>query len=110
MNMKQFITEQVIPKKPYERPGSHKFINAAKSGDYEVVCKMLKNNKYFVYDFDDINQTALHWAAKRNYKNVVDILIEYGANVNCTDMVRFPTSNIIGWKNCFVSSNKRKSL
>ncbi len=71
-----------MPTKPYDRPGSHKFINAAKSGDLETIKRMLKQNRYFVYDYDHISQTALHWAAKRDYKQIVEILIEYGANVN----------------------------
>ena len=48
---------------------------------------MLLKNKYFVYDFDHINQTALHWAAKRNHKDIVDLLIDNGANVNHVDIV-----------------------
>jgi len=50
---------------------------------------MLMKNKYFVYDFDHINQSALHWAAKRNHKEIVDLLIENGANVNHVDIVRY---------------------
>ncbi|CDW80221.1 ankyrin repeat-containing protein [Stylonychia lemnae] len=87
MDLKQFISDNVMPTEPYERPGSQKFINAAKSGDYEAVQQMIQSNKYFVYDFDHINQTALHWAAKRNHKDIVNLLIQNGANVNHVDMV-----------------------
>lgn len=33
MDMKQFITNQVMPTKAFDRPGSYKFIHAAKNGD-----------------------------------------------------------------------------
>lgn len=55
LNMNKFINENVVPKGPFEREGSHKFINAIKSGDTEVVRHMLDKNKYFVYDYDVVN-------------------------------------------------------
>ena len=48
---------------------------------------MLSKTKYFVYDFDAVNQTALHWAAKRNFPELIDLLVEKGANVNAFDIV-----------------------
>ncbi len=87
MDMKQFIDDQVIPEKPYERPGSQKFFNAVKAGDLKIVEQLLRQNRYYVYDFDNINQTALHWAAKRNYPQVCDVLLENGAIVNAMDVV-----------------------
>ena len=32
--------------------------------------------------FKKKNQTALHWAAKKNYKDIGDILIKNGADIN----------------------------
>lgn len=89
MDLKTFIKDNVMPKEPFERPGSHKFINAVKEGDIEVVRKMLKRNNFYVYDFDSIHQTALHWAAKRNHKEIIELLLDHGANVNAFDIVRF---------------------
>ena len=45
-----------------------------------------------MYDFDNVHQTALHWAAKRNFVPIIRILIENGANVNAFDMVFNKTS------------------
>ena len=50
--------------------------------------EILYENKLLVYDFDNVHQTALHWAAKRNFVPVIRVLIENGANVNAFDMVR----------------------
>ena len=54
---------------------------------------MVAHNKYYVYDFDNIQQTALHWAAKRNYKDIIELLVQNGANVNYTDIVRIGLFN-----------------
>ena len=48
---------------------------------------MLEHNRYYVHDFDHLQQTALHWAAKRNYPDAINLLIEYGAVVNAFDIV-----------------------
>ena len=39
-----------------------------------------------VYEFDNVNQTAVHWAAKRNKSEVIKLLIASGARVNHKDM------------------------
>lgn len=75
-----------MPEKPFDRPGSQKFINAAKNGDIETIEKMLVQSKFFVYDYDHCQQTALHWAAKRNYPKICEVLLEYGSNVNAFDI------------------------
>ena len=106
VDMKQFIKDGIIPSKAFERPGSQQFIHAAKSGDLETLKRMVAHNKYYVYDFDNIQQTALHWAAKRNYKDIIELLVQNGANVNYTDIVRIFILTMIGWKNCSVSGNK----
>lgn len=86
MDMGELLKNQVIPKCPYERAGSEKFFSHVKMGDIDKVSKMLKKNKYYVYDFDNIKQTATHWAAKRNYYKIIDLLVEYGANANALDI------------------------
>jgi len=47
---------------------------------------MLREDKYLVYAFDPIRQTALHWAAKRGYLDICRRLIEYGADFDAVDM------------------------
>jgi hypothetical protein len=86
-------------------------MSAVKNGESEVILRMLKSNPYYVYDYDHIQQTALHWAGKRNYKEIIEILVDYGANVNCFDIVTIPTINnysYIGWPHSFIFGSKGK--
>ena len=50
-------------------------IYSAKSGDVEKLKELLFENKLLVYDFDNVHQTALHWAAKRNFVPIIRVLI-----------------------------------
>jgi len=34
-----------------------------------------------------VHQTALHWAARKGFDEVVDVLIQKGADVNARDIV-----------------------
>lgn len=88
MDVDTFINDNVVPKEPYEREGSKKFFLAVKENDIATVERMIKKNKYYVYDYDTVRETALHWAAKRNYKEIIDLLLKNGANANAFDIVR----------------------
>ena len=48
---------------------------------------MLKNNKYLVYDFNNLKQTALHCACQRGHKEVVTILLSMKPFVDKLDMI-----------------------
>ena len=50
--------------------------------------KLLKRNSMLVYEFDYVHQTALHWAAKRGFKEIAKLLIDYRSNVKIFDLVR----------------------
>jgi ankyrin repeat protein len=47
---------------------------------------MLKRNRFIVYDYDPVHQTALHWAAKRNRPEIIGILVDYGAFIDSKDI------------------------
>lgn len=82
----KFVSDNVIPSKAFERAGSDQFFAAVKDGNILKVTRMLEKVKYYVYDYDGTQQTALHWAAKRDLPEIIDLLIEYGANVNTFDV------------------------
>lgn len=44
----------VFSHKPYEKKGSHGFLTAIKLGNIQLVKQYLKQNKYYVYDFDHV--------------------------------------------------------
>ena len=47
---------------------------------------LLLHNKWLVYDFDHIGQTALIWACKRNNYKMVKFLVEKNSDVNQEDI------------------------
>jgi ankyrin repeat protein len=47
---------------------------------------MLHKDKYLVFEFDNVGETGLHWAAKRNKKDVIKLLLDNCAKVNYRDM------------------------
>ena len=80
---------KITPFKPYSEPESRDFLSNVKWGEYNEVRFKIITNKYLLYVFDNTMQTALHWAAKWNYYEIILFLIERGANVNSLD---------IGWR------------
>ncbi|CAI2385056.1 unnamed protein product [Moneuplotes crassus] len=86
LSAEDLMRKNVFPNVPFFRKDSAKLIRAAKSNDLEQLEEILMKNKFTVYDYDTSHQTALHWAAKRNYAEVCKMLIEYGAIVDCRDL------------------------
>ena len=50
---------------------SRQFFIAVKDGDIILVKKMIRNNRFLVYEFDETKQTPLHWAAQRGKYDVL---------------------------------------
>ena len=103
INLQLLKCEKIFSTVPFEKEGSKKLIAAAKCGDVETVKDLLdKKNRYLVYDFDQVtktknfllmklkqtHQTALHWATRKGYDEVAEILISRGADVNAKDIVK----------------------
>jgi ankyrin repeat protein len=59
--------------------------DASKSGDLERVKALLKDNPKLVSSKDDHSATPLLWAANKGHKDVVQVLLDYKADVNATD-------------------------
>ena len=82
----EIVRKCVFPAFAYSRIGSRDLINAAKSGDVQYAEGLLQKNRYLVYDYDPTHQTALHWAAKRNQPEMIELLIGYGCHINAKDI------------------------
>jgi len=78
--------DEIFPSKPYEKKGAFAFMRVVKSGDFYGVQEFLQQNKYFVFEYDPIKQTALHWCAKRGHARICSLLLEYGADTDAIDM------------------------
>ncbi|EAS01945.2 ankyrin domain protein (macronuclear) [Tetrahymena thermophila SB210] len=87
VKIEDFSQAQIFSSKPFQKKFSYELIQAAKLGDIMKVIECLNENRFLVFDFDYIYQTALHWATKRNHYQIVDILIKNGADVNQKDIM-----------------------
>jgi len=77
--------KNIFPAVAYARPGAKTLIEAAKVWDLNKAKQLLSENKFLLYDFDFINQTALHWAAKRDHTEMIELLIKYGCFIDAKD-------------------------
>jgi len=75
-----------VPQNPLSDPQAAEFLEAVKEDNYHEVEQLLFNSPKLVYEFDEIYQTGLHWAAKRGLTNMIYLLIKSGANINIKDV------------------------
>ena len=76
----------IFPSEAFKPNGVCKLFEAIKEGSEEEVGRILKCNPYYVFSFDNLHQTPLHWAAKRYNGNIMQILLGYHANPNALDI------------------------
>ena len=62
-------------------------IIAIREMKYKEASQLLNDNKYLVLDFDYYKQTPLHWACKRNFYQLIPLIISCGASLNVVDSV-----------------------
>ncbi len=62
------------------------FIEAAKFDKREEITSFLNDNPNLLYERDHFKQTALHWACKRGYKEIVEKILNKGKSTNLFDM------------------------
>lgn len=79
------LSWRIFYEKPSEGPDAAWF-DAVKRGDLAAVKKMVENGQNLeAKDEASLGQTALGWAAFIGYEDMVDYLIERGADLNATD-------------------------
>lgn len=71
------MQHKIFSKKPYEKQYSKEFILAAKKNKIEEIENLLQISPYLVFDYDFYNMTALHWACKKGYYNIAELLLNY---------------------------------
>lgn len=77
-------------KTPVDKIHIHKtetFFREIKSGNLEKIQEMLQEDRSLIHLFDSTKQTALHWATRRGYIEIVKLLIKNGASILAIDMM-----------------------
>ena len=103
MKFREVIKYQLFSGKPFQMKEGKDFFKAVKDNDYIKCLVLLRRNKYLVYDLDYVrsvlglivmvlqtNQTGLHWAAKRGYMQILNLLIQYKSDIDISDLVQLP--------------------
>lgn len=79
------LSFRIFYDQPSEGPDAAWF-DAIKHGDLTTVKQMVENGQNLeAKDEASLGQTALGWAAFIGYEDIVDYLIEHGANLHATD-------------------------
>ena len=77
----------LFPKEPFEAGNSVSvFLKHVKSGNLVQVHKMIEGNALLVFQFDELHQTGLIWATKRNNLLMVRLLLKKHSRVNFKDL------------------------
>ncbi|CAD8136425.1 unnamed protein product [Paramecium octaurelia] len=87
LTIKYVMEHKIFSKKPYEKINSKEFIHAAKQNKKEDIENYLQINPYLVFDYDFYNMTALHWACKKGYLEIVEILLKYHSDIDGVDIL-----------------------
>ena len=85
ISLKELMNNNPINIKPFQLKESIEFLDAVKYDKFDQIENMLHDNKSLLFCFDYLNQTAFHWAAKRNKIKAMKILLTYGKCVNLLD-------------------------
>ncbi|KAM3144481.1 hypothetical protein pb186bvf_003350 [Paramecium bursaria] len=86
LTIKEFTENKIFPSKPYERQQSKMFIQYVRMNKQSQVDSMLENEKYLVYEYDNLMMTPLHWSSLRGYKEITLKLLKYGADPDSQDI------------------------
>ena len=86
LNLKYDELMKTDKKIPHNEKTSIIFIQAIRDKNYNKVIDMVQNNFLLALDYDDFNQTPLHWCAKRNVYQCISLLVSKGADINAKDL------------------------
>jgi ankyrin repeat protein len=74
--------------RPYQTDGSFYFLRAVKHNCLTKVKGMIeKYGRFFVLEFDHIGRTALHIACSIGHKELINLLLDQGSDVDAEDFL-----------------------
>jgi len=72
----EIVEKNVFTKTPFYRGEvARNFFRAVKANETEKVMDFVANDKFIIYEHDEQDLTALHWAAKRDHIKIIKFLI-----------------------------------
>ena len=80
--LREILADYRLPKNSYGFYATHDLFFAIKTKNYNLANSILDKHKYIVLDYDYFNMTALHWAAKYNFYQIIPKIVEYGSHVD----------------------------
>ena len=86
MSPKHIPSTFLFPKEAFERANSTRFLRLVRQNNLRAVSKMLQVDIRLVYQFDEMKQTGLIMAAKRNHTIMVRLLLKNFSRVNFQDL------------------------
>ena len=119
----EILTNYKNPKTCYSYYATHDLFFSIKTKNLKLANSILDNNKYIVLDYDYFYMTALHWAAKYNFYQIIPKIVEYGSLIDKKNYIgdtpllisvkhRFIESTIfllLNFSSPFIKDNKGKS-
>ena len=101
--LEEIIKYYKVPKFSYGFSATHELLFSIRTKNLKMVNSLLDKYKYLVLDYDYFSMTALHWAAKYNFYQIIPRLVGYGSNVNAQNYIG-ETPLLIGVKRKFIES------
>ena len=85
ISVKEYVSSQIFPTKPFELRGSEEFFDAVKFNDINVIKQALEKSEKYLIQFDYFKQTPIHWAAKLGHHEILKIFLKHTKMVNLYD-------------------------
>ena len=99
----EILTNYKNPKTCYSFYATRDLFFSIKTKNLKLANSILDNNKYIVLDYDYFNMTALHWAAKYNFYQIIPKIVEYGSLIDKKNYIG-DTALLISVKHRFIES------
>ena len=99
----EILTNYKNPKNCFGFNATHDLFFSIKTKNLKIANIILDNNKYIVLDYDYFSMTALHWAAKYNFYQIIPKIVEYGSQVDKKNYIG-DTPLLISVKHNFIES------
>lgn len=86
--IRQFHSRNPFNSLPFKSSKSNLFFEKIKLNDLDYVSLLLKYDNSLLFEFDYFGQSPFHWAAKRNYVSLLNLLLKFGSPINTFDHLK----------------------